>query len=518
MIEFQNIYKSIFFLILVSFFSIKGISQNVNHPSGSSVDASYTVNCGSTVTYRDVGGTGNYTNGQNSLITFCPSTAGQYISVNFTAFSLESNYDFLYVFDGNDGSANLIGVYTGAASPGTITASSANASGCISFRFSSDAATTPSGWTAAVTCTATPATPYPAHGPEDCNGAITICSNSALTGGTTGLGMHELPTHWNQCIAWSENQSNWYVFAAQTNGTIGFQITPSVAADFDWAIWGPYTKLECPAFTSDPTYRCSASQLIGMGNTGLVAPATDTIEQNGEYVACCGSTGDGFLKPMNVIAGEVYVMMIDNWSGSGTNFSLNWNLTNGATLDCTPPLPITLSSMEASCVTNNTLIKWTTESEINNNFFIIEKADESFLFHEIGKVFGSGNSSVNQNYEFIDSENNSKTAYYRLVQVDYDGSIEYHRVVASNCHDNDFYVAQTNLLNNNLDLLISASSNEKISINLFSSTGQLIYSTEEILNAGNNSFSYKGLNTSSGIYLISIKGQINNYSSKLLSK
>src|SRR5690606_29484600 len=140
-----------------------------------------------------------------------------------------------------------------------------------------------------------------------------------------------------------------------------------------WAIWGPYNSLQCPAFTNDPPIRCSSTSLArtgGGGTTGLIAPATDVIEQNGEYGG--GSNEDGKLRPLDVLAGEVYIIMLDNWDANTTAFELDWTLTNGATLDCSPVLPVTMSSIESTCEEGKTLITWTTESEINNDYFAIE--------------------------------------------------------------------------------------------------------------------------------------------------
>lgn len=500
------------------------VGCNLIHPSGSIVNSSTSIICGSTYNYYDAGGAGgNYSNNQNALLTICPSTPGQYVSITVNSFSLESNYDYMYVFDGNDGSANLIGVYDGTIGAGTtITASSANTSGCLSFRLISDGATTSSGWNFTVTCTGTPASPYPAHGIEDCNGAVVICNDAALTGGTTGPGMQELEyDDFADCIYEpGEAESQWYVFSSTTNGTIGFEIVPNSPTDYDWAIWGPYTQLECPTFTGDHSIRCNASSLANSGpngETGLVAGATDTIEENGTF-AGMGEVTDGDCSLLNVQAGEVYVMMLDNWSASSVGFQLNWSLTNGANLDCTIPLPIKLKYFETKCENGKTLLEWGTESELNNNFFVIEKSDEDFNFREIGKVFGSGTTNTPQSYSFIDDEINDRTTYYRLVQVDMDGSVEYHRTVFSNCQNYDFDVVNTSLANNQLSIAINSGTTENITINVYNTVGELIRSEFKTILPGGNTFSLKNLNVSSGIYLLSIKGNHKVHSEKLIAR
>lgn len=498
------------------------ISCVIIHPA--SGFASSTINCGASYTYRDPGNTSNYGDDQNGLITICPSVAGRYVNVNFTSFNIESGYDYIYVFDGDWEGAPILGVYSGnGALSGNVRATASNTSGCLSFRFYSDGATTELGWQATVTCNATPSATVPSSNPEDCQGAITVCSNSSLVGGTNNYGFDELPDLWNSCLGNSgqrgEYESTWYVFSPATSGTVGFAITPASPADYDWAIWGPYTSLSCPAYTNDTPIRCSSTSLAGTGGggvTGLIAPATDVIEQNGEYGG--GSNENGKLKPIDVLAGEVYVMMLDNWDANTTTFSLNWTLTNGASLDCTPPLPITLSYMQNSCEDGRTLIEWNTTSEQNNDYFAIEKSDENFNFIEIGRVLGSGNSNVNQSYAFTDPTFNEKTTYYRIKQVDYNGEHTYYRVLASNCYNPAFEVVNTSLSNTSLDFIINSFEKEYITVYLYDIHGKLVAEEKRNLTVGNNKLNISSLNISSGIYMINIVGEVHQYQTKVLRR
>ncbi|WP_072863272.1 Calx-beta domain-containing protein [Arenibacter palladensis] len=99
----------------------------------------------------DSGGTGNYSNNENLIYTLCPDTANTDIKLDFNSFDVESGYDFLYVYDGTTTSATLIGQYhNGNPPPSTITAT--NASGCLTFRFTSDYSVTGAGWEASISC------------------------------------------------------------------------------------------------------------------------------------------------------------------------------------------------------------------------------------------------------------------------------------------------------------------------------------------------------------------------------
>jgi hypothetical protein len=181
-------------------------------------------------------------------------------------------------------------------------------------------------------------------------------------------------------------------------------------------------------------------------------------------------------------------------------------------------LPVEIISFDSKCEENKTRVFWSTASEINNDFFQVEKSGSDLNFIEIGKVFGEGNSNSIINYSFLDTELNIETVYYRLAQVDYDGTTKYHNIIASNCVDNSFNVINPYLTNNNLNLLITSSTNEIVVINLYSSTGKLITKSNKEINAGNNYISLSNFNISSGIYMLSINGVMHSFSEKLLAK
>lgn len=93
----------------------------------------------------NVGGT--YLNGENSTFTIC-SNSGNCVRVSFSAFDLESGWDYLYIYNGPSTASPLIGTYTGLTSPGVVTSTT----GCLTFRFTSDGSVTYSGWAASISC------------------------------------------------------------------------------------------------------------------------------------------------------------------------------------------------------------------------------------------------------------------------------------------------------------------------------------------------------------------------------
>lgn len=107
-------------------------------------------------TFYDTGGPdGTYQSSENITMTIAPSTPGAKMHFNFTAFECENTYDFLKVYDGADVNAPLIGNFTGVTIPAELVelqASAANASGAITFNFTSDGSVVKTGWAATVSC------------------------------------------------------------------------------------------------------------------------------------------------------------------------------------------------------------------------------------------------------------------------------------------------------------------------------------------------------------------------------
>ncbi|MCI5056349.1 MAG: T9SS type A sorting domain-containing protein, partial [Flavobacteriales bacterium] len=94
------------------------------------------------------------------------------------------------------------------------------------------------------------------------------------------------------------------------------------------------------------------------------------------------------------------------------------------------PLPIELGSFTARLTEEKDVeLLWSTFSEVQNDYFIVERSIDGETFHEIGRVDGNLNSNTVQRYNFVDQTPVPGINYYRLLQVDLDGVIHYERTV-----------------------------------------------------------------------------------------
>jgi hypothetical protein len=92
-------------------------------------------------------------------------------------------------------------------------------------------------------------------------------------------------------------------------------------------------------------------------------------------------------------------------------------------------VPVTWLDVDATCLSDNTIISWSTASELNNQGFTIQKqVDGEWL--PMGWVKGQGTSNSINRYEHILPE---QSGVFRIMQMDFDGTIEYSRAIKSKC-------------------------------------------------------------------------------------
>ncbi len=195
------------------------------------------------------------------------------------------------------------------------------------------------------------------------------------------------------------------------------------------------------------------------------------------------------------------------------DFFENWIL-----VDQTNPLPVELSSFEANCEKGEVTIKWETQSEINNDYFIVEKSYNAVDFFELTQVQGAGNSNVINYYSVIDLNPSGGTNYYRLKQVDFNGTETYHQITSTNCNTTGFTVDHIALYNNTLSFNITTGVDEDVVVYFYDYRGRLVSNKTEYLSSGTNAIKLSNLEISTGIYMLSIIGEYNTYSTKLMNQ
>ncbi len=151
---------------------------------------------------------------------------------------------------------------------------------------------------------------------QDCINAIRVCASSfQQSNAYIGLGNVEDVPQGSSCLQGGENNSVWYTFIVQQSGQINFQIIPNTATvDYDFALYllGEEGCADIVSGTNQPV-RCNYSSTAG--NTGLSNAATGVSE---------GSSGPNQCSSLAVQAGEVYVLLVSNFSSSQDGYQINF--------------------------------------------------------------------------------------------------------------------------------------------------------------------------------------------------
>ncbi|SEQ33044.1 T9SS type A sorting domain-containing protein [Neolewinella agarilytica] len=108
----------------------------------------------------------------------------------------------------------------------------------------------------------------------------------------------------------------------------------------------------------------------------------------------------------------------DNWTGNDARVDPSDNLP----VNLSVLLPVSLSNLSASLTDKSVLVKWSTATESENDFFAVERSLDGQTFSEIGRVASEGTTTEVSNYSFMDENPANGTSYYRLRQVDLGGT------------------------------------------------------------------------------------------------
>ena len=173
-------------------------------------------------------------------------------------------------------------------------------------------------------------------------------------------------------------------------------------------------------------------------------------------------------------------------------------------MDLSSFVPVELTSFTATVNGKEVLLNWSTTTELNNLGFEIQRSTGLKEFFTVGFVNGHGTTTDQQNYIFADRNLDNGTYYYRLKQVDYDGSYEYSDVVEVEWRAFNSYLLEQNFPNpfnpiTTIGFGIQNKSNVKITIlNAIGEEVAIVLNEEK--EVGYHQVEFNATDLSSGIY------------------
>jgi hypothetical protein len=139
-------------------------------------------------------------------------------------------------------------------------------------------------------------------------------------------------------------------------------------------------------------------------------------------------------------------------------------------------LPINLLDFEVVCKGEAAVANWSTASEINNNYFVLECSKDMRNFYEIARVAGAGNSNEKKSYSIIDHEWLNGNRYYRLKQVDYDGHLKVYEPVSINCNENEpTLLIYPNPFTDELHVVIDRMQDDQLILEIYDELGRQVF-------------------------------------------
>jgi Secretion system C-terminal sorting domain len=180
-------------------------------------------------------------------------------------------------------------------------------------------------------------------------------------------------------------------------------LTPIHGAYFDW------------------TYDASENVVVGFNHTPIYDSQGETVKVRVTAVS----------PPAVPFSKTIGLSIFQNPLGPGFSSNDPSNDNGFTTINATAaPFPVELIDFRGIKVKDKHQLLWSTSSELNSNYFEIERSKDGKNWNKIGdNIKAAGNSNVFRHYEFMDNNPLNGINYYRLVQVDLDGKLTYTKVV-----------------------------------------------------------------------------------------
>jgi hypothetical protein len=182
-------------------------------------------------------------------------------------------------------------------------------------------------------------------------------------------------------------------------------------------------------------------------------------------------------------------------------------------------LSIKLIDFSATCKGDKVELLWTTASEVNNDFFTIEKSYNGINYEKVVVVDGSGNSNCIKNYK-TNVNKDDDIIYYQIKSTDFDGNVEISSPIVVNCEEDysSFDIYKAYLTENRAELIVQLRSSDIRNFNAFlcGNNGAKLAELKGVVEKGITEFKLNASENSNGIYMLIIQSEDKLLTRKIL--
>ncbi len=318
-----------------------------------------------------------------------------------------------------------------------------------------------------------------------------------------------LPANWTVVDAGSDGVT-WTVYSGYNHtpgGTYSLSVSYNAAAPKDdWAFYGPMTLDQMTNYNLQFWYRIASATYPENLAVKLTSDAAGTTvatlwDQVGLTNVSYEMADVDFSPPST---GDYYIAF---YSDSPADY---WRIAvDDILMTASGVVPVELTSFAASVSEAGVTLNWATATETNNSGFSIERSVDNVDFNSIAFVDGMGTTTEKTSYTYVDNSISAAKAYYRLKQIDFDGTSAYSNVVEVDLTvPTDFSISQNypNPFNPSTTIKFGLPVEAKVTINLFNTLGEKVAQLANTdFAAGNQRIDFNASNLSSGVYFYTIE-------------
>lgn len=279
-------------------------------------------------------------------------------------------------------------------------------------------------------------------------------------------------------------------------------------------IWYSWTV---PATWSGNTYfnlynqNCISGPASG-GSQVSVYSANQTCATTSSCVVTSNTANDEDITiGFTPTAGATYLITFDGQGGEAC--TMNFEISNVPV-----PLPIELLDFNALYNGETVDITWTTASELDNDYFCVQKSTNGTHFRTIDTVDGAGDSQQVLNYTSKDGSPEKGVIYYRLKQTDFNGTNSVSPVVAVDINSLSKFKMLPNPAKETVNIFYSLRNKEELEIQVVDVTGKLLIVKNVSGEKGLNSTFIELNEFDKGVYFINLRGTYTNETGKLVKE
>lgn len=179
---------------------------------------------------------------------------------------------------------------------------------------------------------------------------------------------------------------------------------------------------------------------------------------------------------------------------------------------CNPnnnPLPVKLLRFDGYHSYNDNVIRWVTATEINNEYFLLERSEDGNFWQSVARIDGNGNSTTSKTYNYYDIDVYTTDYYYRLKQVDFDGKFEYSNVIYLKSDEMTVNNIFPNPTQNSINYSIASEENKEVFVRVIDVNGNIVINETYSIFKGANSMKLDVNNLTPGAYTLQVSDQSN---------